>query len=81
MQLIELDNVIDHFIFINLVQGNDNTGKNMYICRYDDNYSLFFVPWDFPRWGWRLKKCLVGPRRGGGAAEEAGEQEPDHLRR
>lgn len=60
LQLIELDNVIDHFIFINLVQGNDNTGKNMYICRYDDNYSLFFVPWDLDRtFGW-YNKSIIG---------------------
>ena len=32
----------------------------MYICRYDDNYSLFFVPWDLDRtFGW-YNKSIIG---------------------
>ena len=57
---IDIENVIDYFIFINLVQGNDNTGKNMYICRYDENHPLFFIPWDLDRtFGWYDKTILA----------------------
>ena len=57
---IDIKNVIDYFIFINLVQGNDNTGKNMYICRYDENHPLFFIPWDLDRtFGWYDKTILT----------------------
>ena len=41
--LIDIENVIDNFIFINLIQANDNTGKNMYICRYVDLYICVFI--------------------------------------
>ena len=45
-EVIDIGNSIDYFIFINLIQANDNTGKNMFICRYDEGYPLFFAPWD-----------------------------------
>jgi hypothetical protein len=58
--LIDIENVIDYFIFINLIQANDNTGKNMYICRYDENYPLFFIPWDLDRTlGWYDNQILT----------------------
>ena len=41
-----MENIIDYFLFINLIQANDNSGKNMFICRYDEGYPLSFVPWD-----------------------------------
>ena len=44
--IIDMENIIDYFLFINLIQANDNTGKNMFICKYDEDYPLFFVPWD-----------------------------------
>ena len=45
-EIIDMENIIDYFIFINLIQANDNTGKNMFICRFDEDYALFFIPWD-----------------------------------
>ena len=45
-EMIDMENIIDYFLFINLIQANDNTGKNMFICRYDEDYPLIFVPWD-----------------------------------
>ena len=44
--VIDIENVIDFFIFLNLIQANDNVGKNLYIFRYDEEYPLSFVPWD-----------------------------------
>jgi len=45
-EIIDMENIIDYFLFINLIQANDNSGKNMFICRYDEGYALSFVPWD-----------------------------------
>ena len=43
---LDIDNAICYFIFINLIQALDNTGKNQFIFRYDENYPLVFAPWD-----------------------------------
>jgi len=45
-EIIDMENIIDYFIFINLIQANDNSGKNIFICRFDEDYALFFIPWD-----------------------------------
>lgn len=45
-EIIDMENIIDYFLFINLIQANDNSGKNMFIFRYDEGYPLSFVPWD-----------------------------------
>tara|TARA_Y100000294_G_scaffold129930_1_gene121848 strand:- start:477 stop:2000 length:1524 start_codon:yes stop_codon:yes gene_type:complete len=45
-EIVDMENIIDYFLFINLIQANDNSGKNMFICRYDEGYPLSFVPWD-----------------------------------
>ncbi|WP_062542636.1 CotH kinase family protein [Rufibacter tibetensis] len=39
-------NAIDYFIFLNLLWAADNTGKNLYIAKYDKGEPYFFVPWD-----------------------------------
>lgn len=43
---IDIDNVIDYFLFVNLLRATDNLGKNYYLARYDENSPYFFVPWD-----------------------------------
>lgn len=43
---IDLDNIIDYFLFINLMRATDNLGKNYYIARYDEETPYFLVPWD-----------------------------------
>ena len=43
---LDIDNAICYFIFINLIQALDNTGKNQFIFRYDEDYPLAFAPWD-----------------------------------
>jgi hypothetical protein len=42
----ELDNAVDYFIFLNLLRATDNTGKNIYIAKYDSSGKFFYVPWD-----------------------------------
>jgi len=45
-QMIDIDNIIRYYIFINLIQAPDNAGKNMFISKYKEGYPLSFVPWD-----------------------------------
>lgn len=42
----DLDNLVDYFIFLNLLRATDNTGKNIYIAKYNTNSKYFYVPWD-----------------------------------
>lgn len=42
----ELDNLVDYFIFLNLLRATDNIGKNIYIAQYDSSSKYFYVPWD-----------------------------------
>src|SRR5690606_8152803 len=42
----QLDNMVDYFIFLNLLRATDNTGKNIYIAKYDTEEPYFYVPWD-----------------------------------
>jgi len=45
-QRIDLENAADYFIFLNLIFATDNTGKNLYTARYDQNSTYFFTAWD-----------------------------------
>jgi len=42
----DIDNAVDYFIFLNLVRATDNTGKNIFVAKYDYNTPYFYVPWD-----------------------------------
>ncbi len=42
----KLDNAVNYFIFMNLLRAQDNTGKNIFIARYDQDEPYFYVPWD-----------------------------------
>jgi hypothetical protein len=42
----DLDNAVDYFIFLNLINAGDNTGKNLFIAQYDAGEPFFYVPWD-----------------------------------
>jgi spore coat protein H len=41
-----IDNLVDYYIFLNLLRATDNTGKNLYIAKYNTNDKYFYVPWD-----------------------------------
>lgn len=43
---LEINNMVDYFIFLNLLRATDNTGKNLHIARYDNDEPYYFVPWD-----------------------------------
>ena len=48
----KLENAIDYFIFLNLLNAVDNRGKNLYIAKYKENEPYFYVPWDLDgTWG------------------------------
>lgn len=42
----DIQNLVDYFLFINLLSLHDNTGKNIYIARLDQQSPYFYVPWD-----------------------------------
>lgn len=42
----EINNAVNYFIFLNLLRAQDNTGKNIFIARYDSDEPYFYVPWD-----------------------------------
>ena len=44
--IFDINNAVDYFIFINLLTAFDNTGKNIYVARYDQNSTYFYLPWD-----------------------------------
>lgn len=51
-QLINLDNVIDYFLFINLCGGSDNIGKNWFFFKQDNAGKFNILPWDMDgTWG------------------------------
>ena len=48
----DLENARLYYLFLNLLRARDNTGKNVYIARYNPDYPYFFVPWDLDgSWG------------------------------
>ncbi len=42
----QTDNLIDYFLFLNLIRATDNRGKNLYIARYKENEPYIYIPWD-----------------------------------
>lgn len=39
-------NAIDYFLFLNVLKAVDNTGKNIFLARYNEHEPYFYVPWD-----------------------------------
>lgn len=39
-------NAVDYFILLNALRLTDNTGKNIFLARYDAGEPYFYVPWD-----------------------------------
>lgn len=40
------DNFTDYFLFLNLLRATDNTGKNIYLAKYNKDEPYFYIPWD-----------------------------------
>lgn len=52
VSMIDLDNVVDYYLFINLIGAFDNAGKNTFLARYTDQSRFFIIPWDMDgTWG------------------------------
>jgi len=50
--LIEIDNFLDYYIFMNLVSAKDNTGKNTFLVKEGMNEKISIIPWDIDgSWG------------------------------
>lgn len=45
-QAIYIPNVIDYYLFVNVIRASDNLGKNYYLAKYDVHEPFFFVIWD-----------------------------------
>jgi len=57
--LMNIRNLIDYYLFVNLVQGYDNTGKNTYLVKWDHASGFHVLPWDIEAtWGlaWNREK-------------------------
>lgn len=49
---IDLDIVMDYYLFVNLVYGYDNTGKNWYFLKRNSGSNFEILPWDLDAtWG------------------------------
>ncbi len=52
VSMIDLDNAVDYYLFINVIRAFDNAGKNLFLARYTDQSRFFIVPWDMDgSWG------------------------------
>lgn len=48
-----IEGCMDYFIFINLMQAEDNDNRNYFLARYQSGDPYFFVPWDLDgTWGY-----------------------------
>jgi len=43
---VEMSNSVDYFIFLNVLRAIDNTGKNIFMSRYNQVHPYFITPWD-----------------------------------
>lgn len=53
-EILDIDNVMDVWLYLQIVTGFDNRGKNMYYVSkaYEDGRKMYFVPWDLDlTWG------------------------------
>lgn len=40
------DNLVDYFLFLNLIRATDNKGKNIYLAKYKTDEPYYYIPWD-----------------------------------
>jgi spore coat protein CotH len=41
-----VDNLVDYYIFLNMLRLKDNNGNNTFYARYRENEPYFQIPWD-----------------------------------
>ena len=52
LQQVDLDNLVDYYLFMNLVAASDNYGKNLFWMRPNAATPLSIIPWDLDAtWG------------------------------
>lgn len=50
--LIDIDNFVDYYIFLNLILAPDNTGKNTFLLKENTANKFYIIPWDLDgSWG------------------------------
>lgn len=58
---IDIDNIIDYYLFINLIYASDNLGKNLFLMRENANDPFKLIPWDLDgTWGLFWDGSTVG---------------------
>ncbi|MCG6187455.1 CotH kinase family protein [Maribellus maritimus] len=51
-ELIDIDNFIDYYLFLNLTSAIDNTGKNIFLYKENKQAPFTIIPWDLDgSWG------------------------------
>ena len=59
-EYLNIDNLIDYFLFINVCTAFDNMGMNMVYSRYDRNSRFIITPWDLDAsWGRNWDSTLL----------------------
>jgi spore coat protein H len=60
--LIDLENVMDYYLFVNLCGGTDNLGKNWHFLKRSPAGKFIIVPWDLDAtWGRNAFGSLQAP--------------------
>lgn len=50
--MFNVQNAIDYFLFINVLQAMDNMGRNLFVARYKKSSEFLYMPWDLDAiWG------------------------------
>ena len=50
--LIDLNNFVDYYLFLNLMNAQDNTGKNVFLYKKSSGAKFQIIPWDLDgAWG------------------------------
>lgn len=59
---VDLDNIIEYYLFINLIGAFDNHGKNMFWLKPSANVPFSIVPWDLDTsWGRGVDRAPLLP--------------------
>lgn len=60
--LLIIDQAIDYYILMNLIQGADNAGKNIFMAKKTVNEPFYICPWDMDAtWGRDWQGIKVSP--------------------
>lgn len=50
--MFDVQNLVDYYLFINVLKAMDNMGRNIFLARYKSSSAFFYVPWDLDAiWG------------------------------